>query len=291
VTTKFWLDRRSTFDGLEDQADRLFRFYEQACVDPNGGYFAMEVTDGRRLNRSETWSDRSNGLLLLARMSSRAVRALLRSPITEYASLPTSSMTDTHGGYVWEWRDAPRAMTTSWPTVTLSFYSLGPRALPRAVHTLRTYGRCRRGPTRAILVGGTRSSWESVHSGLVGARPLQGPDSNMHLVEALSTTAAVTGDLSYAEQGGRIADHIVNEVARSRSWRIHEHYNERWEVDGDYNRNDPDHMYRPSGPSPDMPASGPAYPSAFTFFSRRGRPGCQMSRPSWSTEPLRTRGA
>ncbi len=72
----------------------------------------------------------------------------------------------------------------------------------------------------------------------------------MHLVEALSTAAAVTGDLSYAVKATRIADFIVNKVARSRSWRIHEHFNERWGIDSDYNLNDPDHMYRPYGTVP-----------------------------------------
>jgi mannose/cellobiose epimerase-like protein (N-acyl-D-glucosamine 2-epimerase family) len=72
----------------------------------------------------------------------------------------------------------------------------------------------------------------------------------MHLVEALSTAAAVTGDISYAVKATRIANHIVNLVSRSRSWRIPEHYDDRWEIDDDYNRNDPDHVYRPYGTVP-----------------------------------------
>jgi mannose/cellobiose epimerase-like protein (N-acyl-D-glucosamine 2-epimerase family) len=72
----------------------------------------------------------------------------------------------------------------------------------------------------------------------------------MHLVEALSTAAAVTGDLSLADKATRIADYIVNKVARSRSWRIHEHFDEQWDVDSEYNLKDPDHMYRPYGTVP-----------------------------------------
>ena len=39
-------------------------------------------------------------------------------------------------------------------------------------------------------------------------------------------------------------------MARNRSWRIHEHFDEQWDIDSECNLEDPDHMYRPYGTVP-----------------------------------------
>ena len=251
VTTKFWLDRRSHLRWLEDQADRLFRFYEQACVDPNGGYFAMGG-DGRP--QAEPIRD----LVGTGRMVfCFSLGCLLGRPgAAEIADHGIRFLTDqlhddTHGGYVWEWRDgAPsddNKLAYGHAFVLLAGAAGVAAGRPHACELMAD--------AAAVLHERFWSEEHGRHADQYTADwsvldPYRGQNSNMHLVEALSTTAAVTGDLSYADKAIRIADHIVNEVARSRSWRIHEHYDERWEVDGDYNRNDPDHMYRPYGTIP-----------------------------------------
>jgi mannose/cellobiose epimerase-like protein (N-acyl-D-glucosamine 2-epimerase family) len=246
-----WLERRSHLRWLEDQADRLFCFYEQACVDPDGGYFAIGG-DG------QPQSEKVRDLVGTGRMVfCFSLGNLLGRPgagaIADHGIrfLTDQLHDDVHGGYVWEWQDgAPRddhkmayghafallAGVTAMAAGRSNAYEL--MADAAGVLHDRFWSE-----EHGVHVDEFTSDWSALD-------PYRGQNSNMHLVEALSTTAAVTGDLSYAGMATRIADLIVNKVTRSRSWRIQEHFDERWEIDSDYNRNDPDHMYRPYGTIP-----------------------------------------
>ncbi len=100
-----WLERRSHLCWLEEQVDRLFRFYEQTCVDPGGGYFALD-DDGRPL------SVRARDLVGTGRMVfCFSLGSLLGRPgagaIADHGiRFLTDQLHDgIRGGYVWEWQD------------------------------------------------------------------------------------------------------------------------------------------------------------------------------------------
>lgn len=249
--TPLWSERRSHLRWLEDQADRLFRFYEQACVDPDGGYFALG-DDGRPLPvrvRDLVGTCRmvfcfSLGCLLgrpgASAIADHGIR-FLRDQIHD----------DVHGGYVWEWQDgAPRddhKMAYGHAFALLAGASATAAGRPGAAELMADAATVLHerfwSEQHGLHVDEFTADWSVLD-------PYRGQNSNMHLVEALSTAAAVTGDLSLADKATRIADYIVNKVARSRSWRIHEHFDEQWDVDSEYNLKDPDHMYRPYGTVP-----------------------------------------
>jgi mannose/cellobiose epimerase-like protein (N-acyl-D-glucosamine 2-epimerase family) len=75
----------------------------------------------------------------------------------------------------------------------------------------------------------------------------RGQNSNMHLSEALMAAFEATGENSYMDMAGSIADLIVNRHARAECWRVAEHFNDEWHVDRDY-AGDP--MFRPCGVTP-----------------------------------------
>jgi mannose/cellobiose epimerase-like protein (N-acyl-D-glucosamine 2-epimerase family) len=245
------LDRRSHLHWLEDQADRLFRFYEKACIDPNGGYFTLG-DDGRPQTEGVRDLVQTGRMVfcfslgcLLGRPGASAIADHGIRFLTEQLH------DDIHGGYVWEWQDgAPsddHKMAYGHAFALLAGATAMAAGRPNACELMAD--------AAAVLHERFWSDEYGLHADQYTADwsvldPYRGQNSNMHLVEALSTTAAVTGDLSYAVKATRIADHLVNQVARSRSWRIPEHYDERWEIDNDYNRNDPNHLYRPYGTIP-----------------------------------------
>ncbi len=246
-----WLERRSHLCWLEEQVDRLFRFYEQTCVDPGGGYFALG-DDGRPL------PVRARDLVGTGRMVfCFSLGSLLGRPgagvIADHGiRFLTDQLHDgIHGGYVWQWQDgAPsddhktaygHAFVLLAGAAAMAAGRPGARELmadAAGVLHERFWSH-----ERGLHVDEYSADWSVLDA-------YRGQNSNMHLVEALSTAAAVTGDLSYAVKATRIAEFIVNKVARSRSWRIHEHFDEQWGIDSDYNLNDPDHMYRPYGTVP-----------------------------------------
>ena len=249
--TPLWLARRSHLCWLEDQADRLFRFYEQSCVDAAGGYFAMGG-DGRPLPvrvRDVVGTGRMVFCFSLGCLLGRPGAGVIADHGLRFLSDRLHD--DVHGGYVWEWQDgAPRDEHKT--AYGHAFVLLAGAAATAAG---RPGARELMADAVAVLHERFWSEEHGLHVDEYNADwsvldPYRGQNSNMHLVEALSTAAAVTGDLSYADKAARIADFIVNKVARSRSWRIHEHFDERWQVDSDYNLNDPDHMYRPYGTVP-----------------------------------------
>jgi mannose/cellobiose epimerase-like protein (N-acyl-D-glucosamine 2-epimerase family) len=74
----------------------------------------------------------------------------------------------------------------------------------------------------------------------------RGMNANMHGAEATLAAFEATGEGVWLEQAGRILDFFAG-VARTRGWRLPEHYRADWSVDEGY-AGDP--MFRPAGTTP-----------------------------------------
>jgi sulfoquinovose isomerase len=92
--------------------------------------------------------------------------------------------------------------------------------------------------------GMVREQWDESFSTLDGYR---GVNANMHTVEALLAAADVLDDATLRERAARVVTRVVHELARSHSWRIPEHFDERWTPQLEYNREQPAHAFRPYG--------------------------------------------
>ncbi|WP_026118641.1 AGE family epimerase/isomerase [Nocardiopsis salina] len=75
----------------------------------------------------------------------------------------------------------------------------------------------------------------------------RGANSNMHAVEAFLAAADATGDHRWTLRALRIAERLVHGVAREHGWRLPEHFTPDWQPLPDYNRDQPDHPFRPYG--------------------------------------------
>ena len=80
--------------------------------------------------------------------------------------------------------------------------------------------------------------------------PYRGTNSNMHMVEAFLAASDATQNPTYLLRAGRMVERVLNQFARARSWRLAEHYTQDWSPIVEYNRNDPDHPFRPYGVTP-----------------------------------------
>lgn len=76
--------------------------------------------------------------------------------------------------------------------------------------------------------------------------PYRGMNGAMHLTEALFAAADATGDTRLAGRAVALCRFVLDEAA-TRSWRILEHYDERWRPLPDHNRTRPDDAFRPYG--------------------------------------------
>lgn len=75
----------------------------------------------------------------------------------------------------------------------------------------------------------------------------RGANANMHGLEAFLAMGRATGDPRWHERGLAIADRLINHHARERGWLLPEHFTADWEVLPDYNRDEPEHPFRPFG--------------------------------------------
>ncbi len=74
-----------------------------------------------------------------------------------------------------------------------------------------------------------------------------GGNVNMHAVEAFTAIAAATGDRVWLDRALRIADRVVNRVARADDWMLPEHFARDWSPVREYNADRKSDEFRPYG--------------------------------------------
>lgn len=75
----------------------------------------------------------------------------------------------------------------------------------------------------------------------------RGQNANMHMVEGLIAAYEATGEEKYIKRAMKVARRIAVELANECGGLIWEHYTSSWDVDPDYNKDDPENIYRPFG--------------------------------------------
>ena len=93
----------------------------------------------------------------------------------------------------------------------------------------------------------TSESWDRTWS---IPEPYRGANSNMHLTEAFLAAFDVTGDEKWLLRAQDIVARIVGDYAQSMRWRIPEHFDASWNVVLAYNKDAPNHPFRPFGATP-----------------------------------------
>ena len=78
----------------------------------------------------------------------------------------------------------------------------------------------------------------------------RGQNANMHMCEAMIAAYEATDDARYLERALLLADHMTRRQAALADGLVWEHYDRDWNVDWDYNREDPKHLFRPWGFQP-----------------------------------------
>ena len=83
-------------------------------------------------------------------------------------------------------------------------------------------------------------SWDSID-------PYRGQNANMHACEALLAAFEATGQDRFADRARLLARRICVDLASEADGLVWEHYHTDWTHDWDYNREDPQHLFRPFG--------------------------------------------
>jgi mannose/cellobiose epimerase-like protein (N-acyl-D-glucosamine 2-epimerase family) len=78
----------------------------------------------------------------------------------------------------------------------------------------------------------------------------RGQNANMHMCEAMLAAFDASGDRRYLERAYTLADNMTRRQAAKAGGLVWEHYDAHWEIDWNYNRDNPRHLFRPWGFQP-----------------------------------------
>lgn len=95
-----------------------------------------------------------------------------------------------------------------------------------------------------------RMCLESWNEAFTETEAYRGGNVNMHAVEAYLAAADVTGDRLWLDRAVRIAEVMIHHFARNNSYRVNEHFDEKWNPLPDYNVDAPAHRFRAYGGTP-----------------------------------------
>ncbi|MBU6470323.1 MAG: AGE family epimerase/isomerase [Gammaproteobacteria bacterium] len=78
----------------------------------------------------------------------------------------------------------------------------------------------------------------------------RGQNANMHMCEAMLTAFESSNERRYLERALTLADNMTRHQAAKADGLVWEHYDQNWDVDWEYNRDNPKHLFRPWGFQP-----------------------------------------
>jgi mannose/cellobiose epimerase-like protein (N-acyl-D-glucosamine 2-epimerase family) len=239
-----WTEQPTHLAWLDDQLRALVRF-SLGTVRPDGG-FHYPAADGT------PQPGRGVELFLTARMTHMASIAHLRGipgagRLLDHGvrSLSGVFVDGEHGGFVSSLGNpSGRKMTYDQVHVGLAASSASAAGHPDAGPLLDQVAEVIDTHLWEADEGMLRESFAADWS---DCEEYRGANATMHGVEAFLAMGDVTGDPRWHHRAYGMADRIVNVGARALGWLVPEHFDARWQVDLDYNADQPDHPFRPYG--------------------------------------------
>jgi mannose/cellobiose epimerase-like protein (N-acyl-D-glucosamine 2-epimerase family) len=237
---------------LREHIAKTMAFYHPRAIDPAGGFFQYFKDDGTIYDRSHrhlvsstrfvfnyalaAMEFEDSDYLDAARHGLRYLREVHRDPAT--------------GGYAWTIRDGrPEDRTNH--AYGVAFVLL---ACASALRAGLVEAELWMDETWALL---EKRYWDA-EAGLYrdeadahwNFSPYRGQNANMHMCEAMLAAYQASNDVRYLDRALLLADHMTRRQAAKAGGLVWEHYDAHWNVDWDYNRDNPRHLFRPWGFQP-----------------------------------------
>ncbi|HTA64130.1 MAG TPA: AGE family epimerase/isomerase [Xanthomonadaceae bacterium] len=239
-------------DVLLDHVRATMAFYHPRCIDPSGGFFHYFKDDGTVYDCTHRHLVSSTRFVFNYAM---AARTFGESAYLDVARHGLAYLRDVHrdpssGGYAWTIRDGRPEDRTN--------HAYG------VAFVLLAYA-CARKAGVAEAAAWTDETWELLESRYWDpeaqlyrdeADPdwnfsaYRGQNANMHMCEAMLAAFDASGDRRYLQRALTLADRMTRRQAAKADGLVWEHYDAHWNVDWDYHRDDPKHLFRPWGFQP-----------------------------------------
>lgn len=227
-------------------------FYHPHCLDPAGGCFHYFRDDGTIYDRSQRHLVSSARFVFDYAMAAREFDDVAYLDATRHC---VEFLRDVHrnpatGGYAWTLRDGQPDDTTNHcygVAFVLVAYS---HACMAGIDAAAAW----MDETWDLL---ERHFWDA-NAGLYRDEadadwhfsPYRGQNANMHMCEAMLAAFEASGERRYLDRAITLADHMTRRQATKAGGLVWEHYDEQWEIDWDYHRDNPKNLFRPWGFQP-----------------------------------------
>ncbi|NUO75469.1 MAG: AGE family epimerase/isomerase [Lysobacter sp.] len=227
-------------------------FYHPRAIDPAGGYFHYFRDDGSVYDRSHRHLVSSTRFVFNYAM---AAREFGLDEYREAARHGLRYLRQAHrdpvsGGYAWTLRDGVAEDRTNHAYgvafVMLAYASALKGGIEEAAPWLEETWQLLEtwfwDEDAGLYRDEADASWRF--------SDYRGQNSNMHLCEALIAAYEATGESRYYYRARTLASQMTRRQAALADGLVWEHYDRDWNIDWDYHRDDPKHLFRPWGFQP-----------------------------------------
>lgn len=227
-------------------------FYDPVALDPDGGFFHYFRDDGSVYDASHRHLVSSTRFVFNYAM---AAVAFGRDDYRERARHGLRYLREVHrnadtGGYAWTVRDGrpeDRMNHCYGVAFVLLAYSCGVKAgiAEAAAWMDETWSLLEARfwePEFGLYRDEADADWN-----FTGYR---GQNANMHMCEAMLAAYEASGDARYLDRALTLAQNMTQRQAAQADGLVWEHYDRDWNIDWDYHRDDPKHLFRPWGFQP-----------------------------------------
>ena len=235
----------------------IIAFYEPRAVDPTGGFFQCFYANGKMFNptfRQIVSSTRMTiNFMLAGKLLGRPELVDIGKHGLDYVE-KVHRVKATDGGddvYAFTVRDhKPDDMTQQ--AYAWAFILAAHAAARAAGATTDNSDVARIFDTleRKFWVAEKGAYLDTISAEGVVDNAYRGQNSNMHMCEALIAAFEATRDPRYLSRAELLADTFTRKLADKADGFVWEHYTSEFEVDWEYNKNDPTNIYRPWGFQP-----------------------------------------
>lgn len=230
----------------------ILAFYHPRCLDPDGGCFHYFRDDGSVYDHEHRHLVSSTRFVFDYAMAARAFGEPAYVDATRHCLdyLRNAHRNAGSGGYAW-------TLEKGWPDDTTNHaYGLA--------FVLIAYASAHRAGI-AEAAAWMEETWELLerhfwdgHAGLYRDEAnfdwqftsYRGQNANMHLCEAMLAAYDASGEQRYLDRALLLAEHMTRRQAAKAGGLIWEHYDADWNIDWEYNRDNPKHLFRPWGFQP-----------------------------------------
>ncbi|HWU75612.1 MAG TPA: AGE family epimerase/isomerase [Rhodanobacter sp.] len=237
---------------LREHIARTMAFYHPHAIDPAGGFFHYFKDDGTVYDRSHRHLVSSTRFVFNYAM---AAIEYAREDYLDAARHGLRYLRDVHrdphrGGYAWTIRDGQPDDRTN--------HAYGVAFVLLAYATARVAGITEAAAwmdeTWQLL---EQRYWDN-EAGLYRDEAdvdwrfsdYRGQNANMHMCEAMLAAYQASDDVRYLDRALLLASNMTQRQATKADGLVWEHYDAHWNIDLDYHRDDPRHLFRPWGFQP-----------------------------------------